>query len=57
MTPLEIFEFSVYGLLAIALTLLCLLSCNLLWLAITFWRHQSQGQSLPNQGMARDPGR
>lgn len=55
MTPLEIFEFSVYGLLAIALTLLCLLSCNLLWLAITFWRHQSQGQSLPNQGMAATP--
>lgn len=46
MTFLEIVEFSVYGLLAVALTLLCLLSSNLLWLAITFWRHQRQGQSL-----------
>jgi cellulose synthase/poly-beta-1,6-N-acetylglucosamine synthase-like glycosyltransferase len=52
LTPLDIVEFSVYGLLAIALTLLCLLSSNLLWLATTFWRHQSQGQSLANQAPA-----
>jgi cellulose synthase/poly-beta-1,6-N-acetylglucosamine synthase-like glycosyltransferase len=42
----DILDTGVYAILATALVLLCILSCNLLWLAWVYWRHQSNGQKM-----------